>query len=121
MKRIHLTVFGIICSVMLILSSYSYHDFYAFSPSRDYPWSDGYYRLLRIVVCLVSGFFAYIAYSTKKQWILWPCLAMLIIYNPLLIIKFSNDTCILIDFIFGLFFLITAFVLRIPDELKPPK
>ena len=107
MKRVHIIAFGIICAAMLFMSSYSNRHVFS-------QWSDGYYRLLRIIVCLVSGFFVYIAYSTQKQWILWPCVAMIIIYNPILVIEFSWGNRGLIDFLFGLFFLIPTFALTVP-------
>lgn len=106
MKRIHLIAIGLVCTAMLLGALGS--------------WPYGYYTLLRIVVCIGAGFFAAVAYSTDKQWILWPCVAVAILFNPLLPVHLSRDIWAVIDFVCALLFLIPTFVLRVPNNLKPP-
>ncbi|NCP62685.1 MAG: hypothetical protein GW748_05165 [Alphaproteobacteria bacterium] len=56
------------------------------------PMPYGYYVFLRIAVTGVGGFTAYLRYiSDEKDWILWSCVAVAILFNPFLPIHLTKE------------------------------
>lgn len=83
-------------------------------------WPYGYYQFLRFVVCGVSVYVAFIAYSWRKLWatsLLFGLVAFL--FNPLIPIHISRKIWHPIDVICALLFLIIAIVLKsVPVEAE---
>jgi hypothetical protein len=80
----------------------------------------GYFRLLRIVVCIASV--AMVVYSNnviiKYEWISWLFIGMAILFNPILPVYLSRSTWIVIDFIAGAIFIACGFLF---NKLKKEK
>lgn len=79
-------------------------------------WPYGYYQLLRFVVCGVSVYAAFMAYTWKKLWATWVFGIIAVLFNPLAPIHLSRDLWQPIDFACALLFAVVAFVLKEPAK-----
>ncbi|HUW19431.1 MAG TPA: DUF6804 family protein [Sedimentisphaerales bacterium] len=77
-------------------------------------WPYGYYQLLRLVVCGVGVFVAYMAYNWKKLWVTWVFGFVALLFNPLVPIHLSREIWQPIDLICAISFTVVAFVLKEP-------
>ena len=100
-KRPHL-IPSLIAAVMLLLAL------------AELPY--GYYQLLRLVVCGVSIFVAFTAYSWQKMWAMWLFGLVALLFNPLIPIHLSREIWQPIDVICAILFIVMAFVLKKPQE-----
>jgi hypothetical protein len=100
-KRPHL-IPAIIAAVMLLLALAS--------------WPYGYYQLLRLVVCGVSVYVAFMAYQWQKIWETWTFGFIAVLFNPLIPIHFSRELWQTIDVICALLFILSVFILKNPVE-----
>ncbi len=80
------------------------------------PWPYGYYQLLRFLVCGVSAYVAYIAYSWQKLWATWLFGIIAVLFNPLLPIHLSREIWQPIDVICAIIFIVSALILKQPPE-----
>jgi len=70
-----------------------------------------YYTLLRIVVCVVAVYTAYVSYKAGNQPWTWIMAVMALIFNPIFKIHFSRETWAIIDLISaGIFGLAIYFI-----------
>jgi len=72
-----------------------------------------YYQILRWVVCLVSGYTAFIAYKQKKiNWV-WVLVILAIIFNPIIPFYFSRETWRILDIFSSIIIIISVFKVKI--------
>ena len=69
----------------------------------------GYYQLLRIIVTISSGISAYKSYKSNNFILSIFFILILTLFNPILPIYFDKSIWILIDFLAGIFFGISAY------------
>lgn len=79
-------------------------------------WPYGYYQLLRLVVCGVSVYVAFTAYSWQKIWAMWLFGFIALLFNPLIPIHLSRELWQSIDVICAVLFVVIAIVLKKPVE-----
>lgn len=78
----------------------------------------GYYQLLRFVVCGVSVYVAFTAFSWQKIWAVWLFGIIALLFNPLIPIHLSREIWQPIDAICAVLFIVMAFVLKKPKKEK---
>lgn len=76
------------------------------------PWSYGYYQLLRFVVCGVSAYVAFIAYTWQKMWATCLFGFIAVLFNPLIPIHLSCELWQPIDVSCGILFIAIAIILN---------
>jgi len=96
-KRPHL-IPSLIVSIMLLLAL------------ADWPY--GYYQLLRFVVCGVSVYVAYTAYTWQKIWAVWLFGLIALLFNPLITIHLPKEIWQPIDFICAMLFIYVLLALK---------
>lgn len=79
-------------------------------------WPYGYYQLLRFLVCGVSLYVAYMAYSWQKLWATWLFGIVAVLFNPLLPIHLSREIWQPIDVICAIIFVVSSLILKQPPE-----
>lgn len=72
----------------------------------DLPY--GYYTLLRIIICVLAGFTAYIASELEKKPWLWIFVAIAILFNPIIPIYLDKETWAIIDIIVAGLFMVST-------------
>jgi len=89
------------------------------------PWPYGYYQLLRLVVCGVSVYTAFVTYQWGKLWATWVFGFIAILFNPLIPIHLSRKIWQPIDVVCGILFMVIVIILNQPvtsegkkEELK---
>ena len=100
-KRPHL-IPSLIAAAMLLLAL------------AEFPY--GYYQLLRLVVCGVSVYMAFMAYGWQKMWAVWLFGFMALLFNPLIPIHLSREIWQPIDVVCAILFIVIVFVLKKPME-----
>lgn len=98
-KKPHL-IPAIVAAVMLLLAPASF------------PYS--YYQLLRLVVCGVSLYVAFVALNLQKMWAVWIFGFVAILFNPLIPIHLSREIWQPIDIICGILFISVTIKLNKP-------
>ena len=78
------------------------------------PWPYGYYQLLRFVVCGVSAYMAFRAYTSQKMWAAWLFAFITVLFNPLIPIHLTRELWQPIDTICGMLFITIAIVVDKP-------
>jgi len=78
------------------------------------PWPYGYYQLLRLVVCGVAVYVAFMAYACQKMWAVWLFGFIAVLFNPLLPIHLSRHIWQPIDVLCGILFMVIAVILKEP-------
>ena len=81
-------------------------------------WPYGYYQLLRFVVCGVSVYVAYMAYSWQRLWATWLFGIIAVLFNPIIPIHLSKELWQPIDLACAVLFLVIAFIMKEPTEKK---
>ena len=76
------------------------------------PLSYGYYMLLRLVVCGVFAFAAFIAFGRKHKVLPWVYGFLAVVFNPILKIYFLKETWAMVDILSGSLLLVTANAFR---------
>jgi len=72
----------------------------------------GYFTLLRFIVCITSGYIAYNAYNINKYFWVYSFGFLTILFNPIIPIHLSRDMWVVIDFLAGLFMIVSIFKLK---------
>ena len=78
------------------------------------PWPYGYYQVLRLVVCGVAVYVAFMAYTCQKMWTVWLFGFIAVLFNPLLPIYLSRHIWQPIDVLCGILFMVIAVILKEP-------
>lgn len=63
-----------------------------------YKWPNGYYQLLRLIVCIAAGVIAFSEYKANKKSIAVLAGLIALIFNPLILIDFDKSIWGLIDY-----------------------
>ncbi|NQT97178.1 MAG: hypothetical protein HQ562_05490 [Candidatus Marinimicrobia bacterium] len=71
----------------------------------DLPY--GYYTLLRIIICILAGYTAYVAYESEKIPWVWIFGLIAILFNPVIPIYLDRETWAVIDIIVALVFAVS--------------
>jgi len=71
-------------------------------------WPYGYYQLLRIFVCGVSAYAAFLAYNCQRIWATWIFGFIAVLFNPLIPIHLSRELWEPIDVVCGVLFIVIA-------------
>ncbi|MBU4580137.1 hypothetical protein KKB43_03920 [Patescibacteria group bacterium] len=80
-------------------------------------WPYGFFTLLRFVVFASSAYVAWMAYEAKKEKWVWIFGFLAVLFNPFIVIHLDREIWSVIDFIVGIFMVISVFVLKL--ERKP--
>ena len=80
-------------------------------------WPYGFFTLLRFVVFAISVYVAWMSYETKKEKWVWIFGFLAVLFNPFIVIHLNREAWSVIDFIVGIFMIISVFVLKL--ERKP--
>jgi|SRR4030043_265432 len=83
------------------------------------PWPYGYYQLLRFVVCGVSAYVAFVAYTWQKMWAICLFGFIAVLFNPLITIHLSREIWQTLDVFCAVLFVVIAIVLNQP--VKSPE
>ena len=75
------------------------------------PWPYGYYQLLRLVVCGVALYMAFVAFNLQKILAVWVFGFVAILFNPLIPIQLSREIWKPIDVICALLFILISFTM----------
>lgn len=78
----------------------------------SYNLDNGYFTLLRIIVCGTAVYMAIFAGKTEKQHWMWVAGFIAILFNPLIRIEFESELWQIIDFITIIVFFTTIFALN---------
>ncbi|MCK9582894.1 MAG: hypothetical protein M0Q46_04705 [Endomicrobiales bacterium] len=78
-------------------------------------WLYGFFTLLRFVVCASSAYVAWVAHEAQKEKWVWIFGFLSVLFNPFIAIHLNREIWSFIDFIVGVFMVISTFMLR----LKP--
>jgi hypothetical protein len=79
------------------------------------PLPYGYYMLLRLVVCGIFAWAAYITYERKKDVLPWVFGILAIMFNPIMKIHLPKELWAVVDVCSGIF------LLAVSTELLPSK
>ncbi len=71
------------------------------------PLPYGYYTLLRLVVCGVFGYSAYIAYTRNSKSLPWIYGFMAVLFNPIIKINLPKEYWVVVDVVAGILLLVT--------------
>lgn len=80
-------------------------------------WPYGFFTLLRFVVFATSAYVAWMSYEAKKEKWVWIFGFLAVLFNPFIVIYLNRETWSVIDFIVGIFMIISVLVLKL--ERKP--
>lgn len=76
-------------------------------------WPYGFFTLLRFVVFATTAYIAWMAYEHKKEKWIWIFGFLTVLFNPFFPIYLNRDVWMIIDFITGVFLIISAFLLKL--------
>ncbi len=80
-------------------------------------WPYGFFTLLRFVVFAATAYIAWMAYKQKREKWVWIFGFLAVLFNPFSPIYLNRDIWSVIDFITGVFLIISAFLLKV-EKLK---
>lgn len=76
-------------------------------------WSYGFFTLLRFVVFAITAYVAWMAYKQQKEKWVWIFGFLAVLFNPFFPIYLNRDIWMVIDFITGVFLIISVFLLKL--------
>ncbi|MFC1517546.1 DUF6804 family protein [Candidatus Margulisiibacteriota bacterium] len=68
-------------------------------------WSYKFYVYRRSIVFIASVYIASLAYINKKEWYLWPFLAIAVLFNPFVSINLDQEVWRIVDLLAALVFI----------------
>jgi len=80
-------------------------------------WLYGFFTLLRFVVFAASAYVAWMAYEARKEKWIWIFGFFAVLFNPFIVIHLNREIWVVIDFIVGVFMIVSVFILKL--ERKP--
>lgn len=80
-------------------------------------WPYGVFTLLRFVVFAASAYIAWMAYEVRKEKWVWIFGFLAVLFNPFIVIHLNREIWSVIDFIVGVFMIVSVFMLKL--ESKP--
>lgn len=78
-------------------------------------WPYGFFTLLRFVVFAATAYIAWMAYKQKREKWVWIFGFLAVLFNPFSPIYLNRDIWSVIDFITGVFLIISAFLLKLKN------
>jgi tryptophan-rich sensory protein len=81
-------------------------------------WPYGFFTLLRFVVFAISAYIAWMSYEAKKERWVWIFGFLAVLFNPFIVIRLNRETWSIIDFIVGVFMIVSVFVFKLSREVK---
>ena len=79
-------------------------------------WQYGFFTLLRFVVFATTAYVAWMAYENQKEKWVWIFGFIAVLFNPFIPLHLTREIWTLIDFIAGVFLLMSVFTLRLANE-----
>lgn len=76
-------------------------------------WPYGFFTLLRFVVFASTAYIVWIAYEQKKEKWVWIFGFLAVLFNPFIVIHLNRELWSIIDFVVGVFMIISVFVLKL--------
>lgn len=80
-------------------------------------WPYGFFTILRFVVFMTSAYVAWMAYEARKEKWVWVFGFLAVLFNPFIVIHLNREIWNVIDFIVGVFMIVSVFMLKL--EKKP--
>jgi uncharacterized membrane protein len=81
-------------------------------------WPYGFFTLLRFVVFASSAYVAWMAYKSQKEKWVWIFGFLAVLFNPFIVIHLNREIWSVIDFIVGVFIMVSVFVLKLDRKLS---
>lgn len=78
-------------------------------------WPYGFFTLLRFVVFATTAYVAWMAYEQQKEKWVWIFGFLAVLFNPFFPIYLNRDLWSIIDFITGVFLIISVFLLKLKN------
>ena len=75
-------------------------------------WPYGFFTLLRFVVFATTSYVAWMAYEHQKEQWIWIFGFFAVLFNPFFPIYLNRNLWSIIDFVTGLFLIVSVFVLK---------
>lgn len=79
-------------------------------------WPYGFFTLLRFVVFTGTAYIAWMAYAQKKEKWVWIFGFLAVLFNPFIIIHLNREIWRVIDFIAGVFMIVSIFILKLDTK-----
>lgn len=75
-------------------------------------WPYGFFTLLRFVVFAATAYVAWMAYEQQKEKWVWVFGFLAVLFNPFFPIYLNRDLWCIIDFVTGVFLIVSVFTLK---------
>jgi len=75
-------------------------------------WPYGYYLTLRLVVCGISAYTAFVAYEWQQTWAAWLFAGIALLFNPFVPVHLPKELWQVIDVACGVLFIAIMAILR---------
>ena len=82
------------------------------------PWPYSYYKLLRIVICCVGVYMAFMAYGWQKLWASWLFGLIAVLFNPLIPINLPRELWQPVDLVSAVLFFSIGLIMKEPEEIS---
>ena len=80
-------------------------------------WPYGFFTLLRFVVFASTAYIAWIAYEQKKEKWVWIFGFLAVLFNPFIPIYLNRELWSIIDFIVGIFMIVSIFIFKLEQKI----
>ena len=81
-------------------------------------WSYGFFTLLRFVVFASSAYVEWMAYEAKNEKWSWIFGFLAVLFNPFIVIHLNREIWSVIDFIVGVFMIVSVFVFKLSRKVE---
>ena len=75
-------------------------------------------HFLRFVVFILSSYIAWMTYEEQKEKWVWIFGFLAVLFNPFIVIHLNREIWSVIDFIVGVFMIVSVFVLKLERKLS---
>jgi hypothetical protein len=79
-------------------------------------WQYGFFTILRFVVFSATAYVAWMAYEEQKEKWAWILGSIAVLFNPFIPIYLTRELWMTIDFITGVFLIISIFSLKLENS-----
>jgi hypothetical protein len=79
-------------------------------------WDYGFFTILRFVVFASTAYVAWIAYEEQKEKWVWILGFIAVLFNPFIPVHLTREIWVPIDFLTGIFLLMSAFLLKFKKD-----
>jgi len=81
-------------------------------------WPYGFFTMLRFVVFVSSAYVAWMAYEAHKEKWVWTFGFLAVLFNPFIVIHLNREIWSIIDFIVGVFMIVSIFVFKLYRKIE---